>query len=92
MAKKLTRYILIALVLTGMVSYKDLQVGDPLREVHREALVPLEGGEEVRGQRSVVHVGAGDHPRRGAHLARVATIHDQRDPLAELVPVGRYIR
>ena len=66
-----------------------LQAGDPLGEVRGKALAALEVGEEVRGQRSVVHVGAGDHPRRGDHLARVATIHDQRDPLAELVPVFR---
>jgi hypothetical protein len=47
----------------------------------------LQVADELPGKRSIVHVGAGDHAGRGQGLVRGTTLHDERDPLGELLPV-----
>ena len=68
-----------------------LQVDDAVGEVRREASSRAEVPDEVRGQRTEVHVRPGDHPRGGDHVVRVAPIHDERNPFGELVLVLRVL-
>src|SRR5215831_10558283 len=59
--------------------------------MHGEAVARLQNAEEVRGERPVVDVGAGDHPRRGDDLLRIPTLHDKWNPFAEPLPVFRVL-
>ena len=52
--------------------------------VDGEALEALQVANEIAGERAVVHVRAGDHPRRGHLLGGVAPFHHERDPFAQL--------
>jgi Zn-dependent protease with chaperone function len=39
------------------------------------------------GQRTIIHVRAGDHARRGDYVVRIAPFHDQRNPFRDLLLV-----
>src|SRR5262249_43539905 len=64
-------------------------VGDAMRVVDRKPLRAREVANEAAGERSIIDVGAGDDPRGGHLLVGGATLHHQRDPLAEFLLVLR---
>src|SRR5262249_20068600 len=64
-----------------------VQVGLVLVEMDGEAVLPLEVGEQVAGERAVVEVGPGHHARGGTYLGRVAAFHEKRRPFADLLVV-----
>jgi hypothetical protein len=50
--------------------------------VNGKARESLEIGNEVAGERAIVDIRARDHTGHGHGLARVATLHHERHPLA----------
>src|SRR5262245_33068444 len=51
--------------------------------VDRKAVETLQIADEIARERTIVHVGACDHPGRGHPLAGIAPLHHERNPLAQ---------